>query len=473
LVCFENFKKGVEKQLKTEYEAKKGELNKELDAMKSKLYRQQLAEKLKINKLNKMQKNLTEKEKENLKKASKLEKEITKTQNHNKNKLNKTAKETQNIPTEYLIDFEEDSEQCICDIEEQNQTATNMSKVRFNSRDKIYNIVDTEEMNRTANYNNNIKILDSYIESDGESKTVYNKTSNNAFNLREINQKLKSGSINNNTSLQNPKIAVTQNIEPKDYQIIEYTINNVKTNNQANKLNISANVSETKPKKNNSISSPLKSISDETTQIQDSQIFQYNYKEKTGEQVCLSFKVDGNMPSDLLQFGKYLLKHIEQEENYRLLFDKEHKQLRQKIKKIFEKENNNDHCLLDYIFELWDKLEISYMNRYKILSELSRLNSRAIYQALDRETEALTDYYHKAGAVVQAVREREKLKIRLQAKSGKSIFVVNLDMLTSQDRESFDKNTNSLLGKIQQFKDKHKLNVLWKGVYYDWVKYKF
>jgi len=82
---------------------------------------------------------------------------------------------------------------------------------------------------------------------------------------------------------------------------------------------------------------------------------------------CVSLTYEKNFPLSLNNFGKFLVKYIEKEENFKALYERENKFLKEKIKKIFKNNDNSDHCLLEYILELWDKLEVSYSIRYKIL----------------------------------------------------------------------------------------------------------
>jgi hypothetical protein len=346
--------------------------------MRSKVYRQKVAEKLKMQKLNGMQKKLNEKEKDNLKKASALEKEIIKAQ-----ASNKRTKSSKPIPSDY--------EMCL----EDGIYTNTMSTVKKCSKGKsTYTGIRTDEWEQEANRStNNIKVLDSYVDSDEDILVTNNNIinpipKNKAVNLKEINQRLKT----------NPK--ASQNINSTSIKL-EDTQDN--TNKQINycDCNDSKDSTITFPKQEEIIYLPI------------NREINKNF---------LSLKIEENVPSDLLQFGKYLVKYIEQEENYRLLFDKESKKLKQKIKTTFKKENTTDHCLLDYLFELWDKLEVSFVNRYKILSELARLNAKSIYKSLDKETEALTDYYHKTNTIFQLIKEREKVKLRLQNKSNKSNY---------------------------------------------------
>lgn len=109
----------------------------------------------------------------------------------------------------------------------------------------------------------------------------------------------------------------------------------------------------------------MKNVNIITNQAQGSELFSKN----SG---CVSLTLEKNVPLSLIEFGKFLIKYIEKEENYRLLFDKEIKKIKDKIKKVFEKNNQSDHCLLDYILELWDKLEVSYSVRYRILMDFCK-----------------------------------------------------------------------------------------------------
>ena len=55
---YDNFKKKFEKELSEEYEKKKKEMRNQLNDIKSKIYRSRCSEKIKINKINKMKKNI-------------------------------------------------------------------------------------------------------------------------------------------------------------------------------------------------------------------------------------------------------------------------------------------------------------------------------------------------------------------------------------------------------------------------------
>jgi len=80
---FNNFKSKLETQLKQEYETKKEELMAEIKEIKSNIYRQKCAEKLKMNQINKIKKSILNREKTQIENAEKLEKVLTKGDNQN------------------------------------------------------------------------------------------------------------------------------------------------------------------------------------------------------------------------------------------------------------------------------------------------------------------------------------------------------------------------------------------------------
>jgi len=58
------------------------------------------------------------------------------------------------------------------------------------------------------------------------------------------------------------------------------------------------------------------------------------------DKICQSLKVSEAMPMGMIDFGKFLISHIEKEENYRILLEKEFKKMKMKIKKIFDEGGN-------------------------------------------------------------------------------------------------------------------------------------
>lgn len=97
-----------------------------------------------------------------------------------------------------------------------------------------------------------------------------------------------------------------------------------------------------------------------------------NFDKMSKNFTCTSLTIDKNIPLSSIEFGKFLVKYIEKEENYKEVYERENKKIKENIKRIFEKKNYSDHCLLDYILELWEKLEISYSIRYNMLMDFCK-----------------------------------------------------------------------------------------------------
>ncbi len=197
---------------------------------------------------------------------------------------------------------------------------------------------------------------------DGNPQIIYRKGDSNLHNFihKEVN---------------NPKINLSQS-QTKNVLECKNTANNDKKNQNDNNnedsvikraispRSLNLNMNSQAPNIDNNMSF-MKSVNNITNQAQGSELFSKNLG-------CVSLGLEKNIPLSLIDFGKFLLKYIEKEENYRLLFEKEIKKIKDKIKKIFEKNNQSDHCLLDYILELWDKLEVSFSIRYRILIDFCK-----------------------------------------------------------------------------------------------------
>lgn len=199
---------------------------------------------------------------------------------------------------------------------------------------------------------------------DGNPQIIYRKGENNSTNFNNSNIK-EAGYNSRMISRQSPEKI---NFEAKNTALNnpnKISINNINNNNQDSVIqraisprSLNLNTNAQAPNIENNMSF-MKCVNNITNQAQGSELLSKN----SG---CVSLALEKNVPLSLIDFGKFLIKYIEKEENYRLLFEKEIKKIKDKIKKIFEKNNQSDHCLLDYILELWDKLEVSYSVRYRI-----------------------------------------------------------------------------------------------------------
>ena len=235
-----------------------------------------------------------------------------------------------------------------------------------------------------------------------ESKETKSLT-DNLNELIEKNARLKSPNINdenhpqisykkpiNNNNINNninynktPIINTNSNINigtpsPEKKNLNFSNLNN--TNNNSNNYNSNNIVSKQNLAENNA-QQPISPTNKNNINVNSNLSFMKNVNNVTnqaqGEIInkgidCISLWIDKNIPLSLIEFGKFLIKYIEKEENYKVLYEKEIKKIKEKIKKIFEKSNQSDHCLLDYLLELWDKLEVSFSNRYKTLMDFCK-----------------------------------------------------------------------------------------------------
>ena len=132
------------------------------------------------------------------------------------------------------------------------------------------------------------------------------------------------------------------------------------------------------------------------------------------------------------------------------------------IKRIFSAEKSTDHCLTDYMLELWEKLEISFITRYQILKQMLKLKALELYSFLDRETEYLTEYYQISEEIFKMIKQRESIKLKLQTK-------LNRNEILPDDRNGLDEITKDIEERIKNFKITYKnLDIVWKGIRYEW-----
>ena len=208
-----------------------------------------------------------------------------------------------------------------------------------NSKSKLRTISEEENQRKNAEncqsdicYNDNVNL------------TVKPKT--NSINLMEINKKIKPFSPqkknvecnevkheNRNISLIDGRPGsilkedfnkiIQRNLYSDDRYIEASHKKNLENASETSKANITNNSFVSRPK------SPLKDFQKELPQKLNS----LNIKQ---ENSCQSLRVSETMPIGMIEFGKFLIGHIEKEENYRILLEKEFKKMKLKIKKIFD-----------------------------------------------------------------------------------------------------------------------------------------
>ena len=233
--------------------------------------------------------------------------------------------------------------------------------------DENINMVNVNTLSDNLNdlIKNNSKLNPNSNQENNELKIIYKKTENNNISNGNILP------LNNNKN-NNPE----QKIDALEKNIInipdDLKSNNFSPKNNSNILN-QKNLIE-----NNCNLSPNQNLNNTNNNISQANSINFlKFNNRTPVNLnntknCVSLIIDKNIPGTLVEFGKYLIKYIEKEENYRILLEKELKKIKEKIKKIFDKNNQSDHCLLEYMIELWDKLEVSYSNRYKIFMDLCK-----------------------------------------------------------------------------------------------------
>ena len=70
------------------------------------------------------------------------------------------------------------------------------------------------------------------------------------------------------------------------------------------------------------------------------------------------------------------------------------------------------------------------------------------------------------------IKNREKLKCKLQSKANKSKkwnWFIIIGELTPEDKEKFKISTKEVEKNIRTFKQTNLMNIVWKGLYYEWV----
>ena len=499
---YELFKKKLEKELESEFEQKKNAMLKELDEIKAKIYRSKCSENLKINKINTMKRNIKAYHEKNLKQAEHIAKIIKQEEEERLEKERKYHGEDVN-EEEFLVNmYNKGKGECYegnngnknvmrgkkCQKEKEFKKGNNEYNVRNNTNNVsnsnnntfkqnqnnviVSNIQHNNTMQRPIdkafpNTNMNInmnKIINTSINNNTNTKSV---------NLAEINNKLrniKPSSSNTNTSIRSILKSSTPTYIISNDNITPNNSNNnniINTNTNTNNSNINIDPS---PKQYLIPSYPTNPPTKITTaQINQhelpSQNLQHSQEPPTKPQkknIFYSLQLDKSIPTSVTSFGKYLITHIEKEENYKILYNNELKKLKAQLLKIFTSEDLTDHCLIDYMIELWDKLEISYVNRYQIMKRLSKLTADNLYHFLDRETEYLTEYFQVSEDIFKTIKQRELLKSKLQIK-------VNRGGDLEDNKDGLNDITMKIEKMIKAFKAKYtNLDVIWKGLRYEW-----
>lgn len=432
---FEAYKKKLEKELNEDYIKKKNQMTKEIDEIKSQIYRSKCSENLKVNKINAMKRNINQYHEKNMKDAQQVEK-IMNSQENNQTNENYLTNNTNtndfpipgtnpNMPPDNDYQFEGDG------------------------LAQIYQKLAKEKATPT-------------LGSGEKSKSFISNKVNNSVNIAEINKKMKS----QNEELINKSMAVKASRQINKGEPGNINISQSFNQKPKQRLKNDPSVESKDPKKN---PQPQKQVDQmETQTTQQGGPVQFNNRvivKNNGldqSHTFYSIQLDQSIPTTVSEFGKYLIAHIEKEENYRILFQSEIRKIKMGIKRIFSAEKSTDHCLTDYMLELWEKLEISFITRYQILKQMLKLKALELYSFLDRETEYLTEYYQISEEIFKMIKQRESIKLKLQTK-------LNRNEILPDDRNGLDEITKDIEERIKNFKITYKnLDIVWKGIRYEW-----
>lgn len=396
MVKYENLKEDLEKKLKDEYKEKKKDLENEIENLKANLYRKKCAEKLKTKKINNIKESLLERQQQQIKNAEKLEKALNKSKESNNLKsqnksfaTDKNIKTNQNLDTSIYNKVLKTSPKTT--FLKQKTFQDNLMPKDFQSK-KIDDFNNNKHTNLTGQIlSPNQTLYENGLLTQSNSKSLNSPLNiNNSVNLMEINRLLKTTSNNNNkdnfnSSFKEKHLLSYNNddknsfkerlkdIAPKSpSKIVAFkSLNSNKfVDNNDNKNNNLEQINEKDIKLNEDYNQERNNKNETNNYKNDFPVKLVEKPEKSNNE-SKSLMINPNIPLGLQEFGKFLIKHIEQEENYKVLYEKEEKKLKLKIAKVFEKNGASDHCLLDYMTELWEKLEVSYTNRYQILNSIS------------------------------------------------------------------------------------------------------
>ena len=510
----ENFKKKFRNELNEEYEKKKKEMKNQLNDIKSKIYRSRCSEKIKINKINKMKKNIgnyNEKNNVGIKKIDKILGNESDEEEENKQNLKEgidnllpfSLKEKfNNYEENQYINQENDFNY---DYNQDNEIKADKIQNYFNNNDNLNLINDEQDICNHYKYTNN-NLISNKLENENKRLSLKGKDkSDNSVNLAELNKRIKESTdkisknqfidIEQKQEQEFLQVENDENIKDINNNIYNYSqeenlqINYIdKEENDINNLNknLRSKIYEEKEIKqqninlNNIYSKPRGEIKTNFKYLNNMNQNKNNFpnlkqykkqevKNKTNndfifdknKNIFYSIQIGPNIPTNFSDFGKYLISHIENEDNYKALFYRELKSFKIKIKKKFY--NSTDHCLTEYLLDIWEKIDVSFFIRYQILKNIIKLNANDLYNFLDRETEYLTNYFQISEKIFENIKKRENIKAKLQAKNNRN------EMILQIDRDKLDEVTQILEEDIKMFKEKYEgMNIVWKGIYYEW-----
>ncbi len=437
-----SYRKKIDTELNNKYEKEKKKIEKEINEIKAQIYRVKCKEKLKINKINTLKKNIKTFNDINNKNVENLDKIIN----------SKDLEDEKNIPL---------NNQILKNKIEKNSSSKGQSFIHLlNNNSYSTNLINLNQLNKQLDD----ILINSFekIDNNYKKNKLLRNPSNNSVNLKEINNQIKLNSGRSFKSFSNRKVLSNDNNINKMIQSQKFEQDSISPiHSNANLLN--NNIKEIDNYKQTiNVSKEISPIitKDNSINIKNKPIVKKN--EDNSKKIFYSIQIDKHVPISISGFGKYLIEHIEREEKYKLLYNNELKSFQSKIEKIFENTKGKDHYLTDYMIELWNKLQTSYFTRYEIMKQIINLHPSNLYNFLDRETEYLINYYKISEKIFSDIQKRENLKLKLQIQANRNDIKVN-------DHKKFNEITISLENSISEFKKKFtNVDIIWKGLRYQW-----
>ena len=437
-----SYRKKIDTELNNKYEKEKKKIEKEINEIKAQIYRVKCKEKLKINKINTLKKNIKTFNDINNKNVENLDKIIN----------SKDLEDEKNIPL---------NNQILKNKIEKNSSSKGQSFIHLlNNNSYSTNLINLNQLNKQLDD----ILINSFekIDHNYKKNKLLRNPSNNSVNLKEINNQIKLNSGRSFKSFSNRKVLSNDNKINKMIQSQKFEQDSISPiHSNANLLN--NNIKEIDNYKQTiNVSKEISPIitKDNSINIKNKPIVKKN--EDDSKKIFYSIQIDKHVPISISGFGKYLIEHIEREEKYKLLYNNELKSFQSKIEKIFENTKGKDHYLTDYMIELWNKLQTSYFTRYEIMKQIINLHPSNLYNFLDRETEYLINYYKISEKIFSDIQKRENLKLKLQIQANRNDIKVN-------DHKKFNEITILLENSISEFKKKFtNVDIIWKGLRYQW-----
>ena len=437
-----SFRKKIDTELNNKYEKEKKKIEKEINEIKSQIYRVKCKEKLKINKINALKKNIKTFNDINNKNVENLDKIIN----------SKDLEDEKNIPL---------NNQILKNKIEKNSSSKGQSFIHLlNNNSYSTNLINLNQLNKQLDD----ILINSFekIDNNYKKNKLLRNPSNNSVNLKEINNQIKLNSGRSFKSFSNRKVLSNDNKINKMIQSQKFEQDSISPiHSNANLLNNNIKEIDNYTQTIN-VSKEISPIitKDNSINIKNKPIVKKN--EDDSKKIFYSIQIDKHVPISISGFGKYLIEHIEREEKYKLLYNNELKSFQSKIEKIFENIKGKDHYLTDYMIELWNKLQTSYFTRYEIMKQIINLHPSNLYNFLDRETEYLINYYKISEKIFSDIQKRENLKLKLQIQANRNDIKVN-------DHKKFNEITILLENSISEFKKKFtNVDIIWKGLRYQW-----